>query len=170
MISSKLAKETKEGARSAMTEKSGESIKVVLQWLQILDNLEPIFKEKGEFRFRSKVWGERENGTKILQQTQFPEKGYWSISDHPAWNKKDKLDRVVFEGEVDEHLVVEFFGEELDTFSANDQLDHYQREFRGPVKGWLGRYGPGEDLPEDVPSDDPESMTNWRICYIIERA
>ena len=153
-----------------MTEKSGKSIKVVLQWLQILDNLEPAFKEKGEFRFRSKVWGERENGTKILQQTQFPEKGYWSISDHPAWNKKDKLDRVVFEGEVDEHLVVEFFGEELDTFSANDQLDHYQREFRGPVEGWLGRYGPGEDLPEDVPTDDPESMTNWRICYIIERA
>ena len=87
-----------------------------------------------------------------------------------AWNKKDNLDRVVFEGAVDDHLVVEFFGEELDTFSANDELDHYQREFRGPVEEWVGRYAPGEDLPEDTPSDDPESMTNWRICYYIERA
>ena len=61
-------------------------------------------------------------------------------------------------------------GEELDTFSANDELDHYQREFRGSVEEMIGRYAPGEDVPEDTPEDDPESMSNWRICYYIERA
>jgi hypothetical protein len=30
-------------------------IRITLRWIKILDNLEPFFKETGEFRFRSKV-------------------------------------------------------------------------------------------------------------------
>jgi hypothetical protein len=55
------------------------------------------------------------------------------------------------------------------TFSRNDELEQYRREFRGPVGDWIGRYAPGEDLPDDTPELDPESMSNWRICYYIER-
>ena len=56
------------------------------------------------------------------------------------------------------------FGEELDTLSANDELDHYKREHRGPVDDWVGLYEPA-----DEGSDDPEAMSNWRISYIIEK-
>ena len=149
-----------------MTENNGERIKVTLRWIQILDNLEPFYKEKGEFRFRAVVTSENRGG--IEQETKFPETGHWSISDHPAWNR-EKVDKVLFEGEVDDHLVVELHGEEIDTLSANDLLDVYRREFRGPVDSWVGMYSPGDDISEDEVSTDPESMSNWRVCYIIEK-
>ncbi len=150
-----------------MTEQSGERVRVRLRWIQILDNLEPFFKEKGEFRFGSKVTSDNRGG--IVQETRFPEEGHWEISDHPAWNR-EFVDKVIFEGAVDDHLIVELFGEEIDTLSANDQLDHYRREFRGPAESWFGLYGPGDDLAEDEVSTDPEAMSNWRVCYLIERA
>ena len=149
-----------------MSESGGARIRVTLRWLQILDNLEPFFKEKGEFRFRSVVSSENRGG--IQHETRFPEEGHWAISDHPAWNR-ERVNRVLFEGDVDDHLVIELFGEELDKMSANDMLDTYRREFRGPVETWLGTYGPGEDIAEDQDSDDPEMMSNWRIFYDIER-
>ena len=34
-----------------MSEANGERIKVTVRWVQILDNLEPAYKEKGEFVF-----------------------------------------------------------------------------------------------------------------------
>lgn len=146
-------------------EQSADRIRVVLRWIQILDSKEGPFDDKGEFRFGSKVT--TENGGGQVQETRFPEEGHWSISDHPAWNR-EFVEKVLFDGAVDDHLVVELFGEELDRFSANDQLDRYQREFRGPVSDWLGLYGPGDE--ETQVSDDPESMSDWRVCYVIERA
>lgn len=147
-----------------MAEQTGQRLKVTLRWIQILDNLEPFYKERGEFRFRSKVSSDNRGG--LAHETQFPEKGHYLISDHPSWNKLN-LDKVVFEGEVDDHLVVEFMGEEIDTLSANDQLDAYRREFRGPPSEWVGEYRP---MDEAEGSDDPEQLSNWRICYRIERA
>ena len=142
-----------------------ERIRVTLRWLQILDAKEGPFDDTGEFVFGSKVSTENSGG--IVQETRFPENGHWSISEHPAWNR-EFVDRVLFEGEVDDHLVVELFGEEVDRFSANDELERYSREFRGPVADWVGMYGPGDEA-EDA-GDDPESMSDWRICYVIERA
>ena len=55
---------------------------------------------------------------------------------------------------------------DIDTFSANDELDRYRREFRGPVDDWVALYEPA-----DEGSSDPEAMSNWRrISYIIEKA
>ena len=45
-----------------MSETGGARIRVTLRWLQILDNLEPFYKEKGEFRFRSVVSSENRGG------------------------------------------------------------------------------------------------------------
>jgi hypothetical protein len=58
-------------------------------------------------------------------------------------------------------------GEELDFMSANDQLDHYRREFGGNPSEWFGEYGPGE-FEVDIHPDDPENMSNWRVSYVIE--
>ncbi|HKJ92302.1 MAG TPA: hypothetical protein VJ957_03990 [Longimicrobiales bacterium] len=140
----------------------GKRIRVTLRWLQILDNLEPAYDEEGEFRFHSRVTSR--NGD-IVDERQFPETGYYSIRDHPAWNKLNKLDKVLFEGEVQDHLVVELNGEEIDLLSANDHLEAYRREFEGPVESWAGRYEPGDEGGKET---DPENMSNWRIGYDIE--
>lgn len=151
-----------------MAEQTGGRVKVVLRWIQILDKLEPAWKEKGEFRFTTRVSTENRGGN--VKEMRFPEQGHYDISDHPAWNKV-VLNRTIFEGEVDDHLVVELMGEELDTLSKNDQLDSYRREFHGPPSNWTGWYGPGDDVaPEAINTADPENMSNWRVCYVIESA
>ena len=140
-----------------MTGEAGQRIQVVLRWIQILDKMEPFYKETGEFVFRSKV----QSGGQGDEQ-RFPEEGYYAISDKPGWNRLEKLNKVLFDGAAGDELVVELMGEELDQFSANDQLDHYRREFTGDAAQWIGHYE-----PVDEGSTDPENMTNWRVCYDI---
>ena len=142
-----------------MTGEAGQRIQVVLRWIQILDKLEPFFKETGEFVFRSRV----ESGGAV-HETKFPEEGFYSISDKPGWNRLEKLNKVLFEGVPGDQLVVELKGEELDQFSANDELDHYRREFSGDPARWVGHYE-----PVDEGSADPENMKTWRICYDIKK-
>jgi len=139
-----------------------ERIRVVLRWVQILDNLEPFYKERGEFRFFARVSSDEGGRT---QESRFPPEGHYEISDHPAWNKLN-LDQVIFEGEVENALTVELRGEELDFASANDQLDLYHREFSGPPSSWLGDYGPGDEI--EGGRKDPEDMSNWRVRYSIQ--
>lgn len=139
-----------------------ERVRVTLRWIQILDKMEPFYKERGEFRFTARVSSDVGGS---VQETRFPTEGHYEISDHPAWNKLN-LDRVIFDGEVADKLTVELMGEELDTFSANDQLDHYKRVFEGGPDSWVGDYGPGDEGR----TTDPENMTNWRVNYAIERA
>ena len=136
-------------------------IRVTLRWIKILDTLEPFFKETGEFRFRSRV--SSESGEGFSHETRFPEEGHYSLSDKPGYNYVT-LNKTLFEGDVDDHLVVELFGEEIDVLSANDELDHYKREHRGSVDDWAGLYEPA-----DEGSADPEAMRNWRISYLIEK-
>lgn len=143
-----------------MTEQAGRRIQVVLRWIQILDKLEPFYKETGEFVFRSKV----ESAGKV-EEYRFPEEGYYAISDKPGWNRLEKLNKVLFDGPASGNLVVEMMGEELDQLSANDHLDHYRREFTGNIGDWLGHYE-----PVDEGSTDPENMPTWRICFDIIEA
>ncbi len=143
-----------------MSEQGAQPIKVVLRWIQITDKMEPFFKETGEFVFRSRVT----TGDQVVER-RFPEEGYYAISDKPGWNRLEKMDRVLFEGVPGETMTVELMGVELDTLSADDHLDHYRREFTGPVESWLGHYEPA-----DEGADDPENLTNWRVCYDILRA
>lgn len=152
-----------------MAEQNGDRIRVRLQWIQILDTKEPrFFKQTGNFRFRSKV-----SSGDDVQVIQLPETGTWSITDNPAWNKRE-LDKVLFEGTVGEELLIELYGEEVDRFSKNDPLQLYRRKLAGPVDSWLGWYGPGEDIPDDSAApkstEDPEMMDEWRVCFIVERA
>jgi hypothetical protein len=136
-------------------------IRATLRWIKLLDNLEPFFKETGEFRFRSKV--SSETGEGFSHETRFPEEGHYSLSDKPGQNYVT-LNKTLYEGEAGEHLIVELYGEEIDVLSANDELDHYKREHRGPVDDWVGLYEPA-----DEGSGDPEAMSNWRISYIIDK-
>ncbi len=145
-----------------MTEQGGGTrIRVTLRWLQILDDLEPFFKTKGEFVFWSKVWTDDHGGT--IRETRMPREGHYPISDHPRWNRLNNLDKVLFEGTVTAHLMIELRGEEIDQLSGNDPLEFYRREFVGAIEQYCGVIQPG-----DEGSDDPENMTNWRVGYEIE--
>jgi len=143
-----------------MSQNGGNRIRVTLRWIQIKDNKEAMWDDEGEFRFRSKVT----TGSQV-EEIEFPEQGYWAISDHPRRNKVDKIDKVLFEGEAGDSLVVELFGEELDQLTANDHLEDYRREFTGPVSSWVGRH-----QPTDEGVGDPENMSDWRICFDVETA
>ncbi len=148
-----------------MSEGNGQRIRVTVQWVQILDNLEPAFKDKGEFVFTSVVTS---SNFPVKHESRFPATGHISISDKPVVNR-EIIKWVIFEGDVEDHLVVELYGEELDTLTANDHLDDYRREFSGPVDSWLGTYGPGEDFSKgDSGDDDPEMMSNWRVNIFID--
>lgn len=133
-------------------------IRVTLRWVQILDNKEPFYKERGEFFFRATVRG---NGAP--QETRIPEDGTFEISDHPAWNKVN-LDRVIFDGPVADRLEIQLHGEEVDTTSTNDALELYKRTFAGDPSAWLGEHSPHDE------DEDPENLKDWRVCYRIERA
>jgi hypothetical protein len=143
-----------------MSQNGGNRIRVILRWIQIKDNKEAMWDDEGEFRFRSKVT----TGGKV-HELEFPEQGYWAISDHPRRNKVDKIDKVLYEGDVGDSLLVELFGVELDQLTANDQLQDYRREYTGAPSAWVGRH-----QPTDEGSADPENMVDWRICYDIELA
>ena len=143
-----------------MSNSGGSQIRVTLRWIQIKDNKEAMWDDEGEFRFRSTVTTAGQTN-----ELEFPEQGYWSISDHPRRNKVDKVDKVLYEGEAGESLVVELFGVELDQLTANDHLQDYRREYGGEVSTWIGRHQPTDDG-----SQDPENMVDWRVCYDIERA
>lgn len=135
-------------------------IRVTLKWIQITDNLEFGRDKQGEFVFTARVASdEEETGT----LTRLPKEGTWFISQKPGKNRL-ALDEVLFEGEVEDRLVVELSGEEQDRVTASDQLQRYRREFSGPPSSWIGLHAPGDEA-----DDDPENMPNWRIGYEIER-
>lgn len=136
-----------------------KKIRIVLRWVQILDRLEPFFKEKGEFRFTARV--AVDNAAPVT--TVLPEKGHYEISDNPAWNRFG-MDKVIFEGPAHDRLVIQLEGEEMDFLSANDRLEDYHRAFQGDPASWIGVYSPDGEKP------DPENMSNWRISYRIEPA
>lgn len=141
-----------------MSVNSGKRVRVILRWIQITDNLEPFYDDYGEFFFTTRV-------TTANKTVEFrlPEEGHWEISDHPRFNKVDKIDKIIFEGEVGDTMTVELLGEEIDQLSENDHLDDYKREFTGDASGWVAVWAPG-----DEGSDDPENMSNWRVGYEVE--
>ncbi len=141
-----------------MSVNSGKRIRVILRWIQITDNLEPFYDDYGEFFFTTRV----STGNQTVQ-FRLPEEGHWEISDHPRFNKVDKIDKILFEGEAGDTLKVELMGEEIDQLSDNDHLDHYQRTFEGDAASWVGMIAPG-----DEGSPDPENMSNWRVAYEIQ--
>ena len=144
-----------------MSDNGGNRIRVTLRWIQVTDIHEAPGDQEGEFRFRSRVdTGDQAN------ELQFPTPpNYWTFRDDPRFNKMDKIDKVLFEGEAGDSLVVELSGEELDLLTANDLLEPYRKEFTGPVSSWLGRY-----QPTDEGVGDPENLKDWRICYDVELA
>ena len=141
-----------------MSANAGKTVRVILRWIQVLDKLEPVFKDYGEFFFTTRVASGNH-----AEEYRLPEEGHWEVSDHPRFNKIDKIDLIIFEGPAGDTLTIELEGEEIDQLSANDSLEKYSRTLAGDVATWAGRFRPG-----DEGSNDPENLPNWRVCYDVE--
>ncbi|MBC7893293.1 MAG: hypothetical protein H7Y12_13840 [Sphingobacteriaceae bacterium] len=139
----------------------GQKIRVVLEKIQILDDREPWFKGKGEFRFYAKVFSPDNGG--ILREAVFPSSGYFKLSDRPGSNEV-QLDATLFEDWADTALGIEIGGVELDTFDPDDTLASYKRVFQGKPADWLANYAPTGD------PIDPQNMGGWKLWYRIEYA
>jgi hypothetical protein len=137
-----------------------DAIKVILRKVQINDNLEPWWKDEGEFFFTVRI----SSRDKLLREIRLPKEGHYTITDHPSWNQRH-LNEVVYEGPIEGYLEVEVRGEEIDTSSKNDHLTTYKRIFEGDPSSWVGYYRPG-----DEGSDDPERMKDWWVFLEIEKA
>jgi hypothetical protein len=146
-----------------MDDGSGGRIRVILRWIQILEGPSPELNDRGRFSFATRVL----SPAGLLKGMQFPEEGEYDIADHPAWNKV-VLNRTIYDGHVGEELAIEIEGSAIDSPELSKQLDRYRREFKGDPKTWVGWYGPGDDTSAWIIPDDPESMSTWRVCYVIE--
>ncbi len=138
----------------------GVKVRVVIERIQILDDREPWFKGKGEFRFRARVHTPANGG--ITQDTVLPPSGVYKASDAPGENVL-ALNAEVFSGYADDELWIEVVATEQDTFDPDDLLGKYTRMLSGPTGGWFRQYGPGDQIVE------PEDMISWRIWYRVER-
>jgi hypothetical protein len=143
-----------------MADGKAQRVRITLRWIQIVDNMEAPWDAEGEFRFRVRVTA---NGK--THETVLPERGHWSISDHPGRNRVEGIDAVLFEGEPGQALVVEISAYEVDRVSDDDALTPYRREFGGSPSAWAGRYQPGDEGRRE-----PEALPEWRLAYDIEVA
>lgn len=140
---------------------AGSKVRVVLEQIRVLRDMDPFLKGRGEIHLACQAWS-RDNGGQ-LQRLRLPLKGAFKVSDKPGRNIL-KLDKVIFEGYVQGDLRVEVSGTESDRFDRDDVLGKYTRLFCGDPADWYGAYGPGEEGPID-----PEKMMTWEIWYRIER-
>ena len=165
-----------------MSENGGSRIRVTLRWIQIKDNKEAMWDDEGEFRFRSKVTTAGQTN-----EIEFPEQGYWSISDHPRRNKVDKIDKVLYEGETGDSLVVELFGVELDQLGFLDlncipvalrlalaritlasSLAHLSPPDRSFSPGEVAIPPQREIIPHGNPERGPNGTRTGRNCALAE--
>jgi hypothetical protein len=137
----------------------GQRIRVVLEKIQILDDREPFFKGKGEFRFYSKVYTPANGG--IVQKHTFPAKGHYSLGDKPGENEV-KLGQVIFDAYAGRVLSVQIGGLELDTFDPDDRLCAYRRIFKGQPGEWIGTYA---DHKGEM---NIENVGGWKVWYRVE--
>jgi len=147
-----------------MVDGNGGRIRVILRWIQVLENPQSGLNDRGRFSFMTRVTSPNKGG--IVKELHFPEQGAFDIADHPVWNKV-VLNRTIFDGSIEDQLVVEINGTAIDSPTPS-HLDNYRREFKGDPSSWAGWYGPGDDTSAWIIPDDPENMSTWRVCYIIE--
>lgn len=137
----------------------GQKIKVILEKIQIVNDREPFFKGKGEFRFSAKV-ATSDNGG-LSKEFTIPNHGHYSISDNSGENEIE-LNIIILDNFVENNLFIQIGGIELDTFDPDDRLNSYKRDFSGKPENWIGNYFPKNGEPS------MEDLGDWKIFYRVE--
>jgi hypothetical protein len=138
---------------------AGPRVRVVLERIEIVQDMEPWFKGRGEAVFRARV---RTSPRDVEQVTRLPDQGVLKISDRPGENVLE-LDRVLFDGYAGDELAIEITGTEYDTFDPDDSLGRYARVLDCRHDGLFRSFGPNDEAL------DPEDVGPWRVHYRIER-
>lgn len=139
--------------------KKGQPVRVVLEKIRILEDREPFFKGRGEFRFYSKVYSPDNGGR--LEKFTFPEKGHFKLGDKSGQNEVI-INRVIFDDFVNHSLLIQIGGLELDTFDPDDRLCTYKRHFHGNPEEWIGIYA------QHSGEVSIEQVGGWNVWYSIE--
>jgi hypothetical protein len=133
-------------------------VRVILDQVKILYDMDPLFQGKGELVFRSAVTPD--NDRDQSQITRLPESGVYHISDTPGKNVVT-IEKIIFEGTVTNALEVVFTGSEKDVFNPDDELRRYKRTFKGTPSDWAGKYYPYDEYM------DKEDIGIWQVWYRI---
>jgi hypothetical protein len=139
---------------------TGPHARVVLERIEIVEDMEPWFKGRGEAVFRTRVRASGNGG--IEQATRIPEDGMLKISDRGGQNVIE-LEQMLFDGYAGRELAIEIVGTEHDTFDPDDSLGRYARVLDCAPERLFRSFG-----PDDEPLD-PEDVGPWRVWYRIER-
>jgi hypothetical protein len=136
-------------------------IRVILEKVRILDDLEPWFKGRGDFQFNTQVEFNDNPCRRMVRR--FPERGVYKISDAPGYNEQT-IDQCIFDGYVSgsDTMTVTVQPVEKDTFDCDDIPARYMRNFEGSPETWVGKYTPDDE------ADDPEKKEQWMVWYSIE--
>ncbi len=137
----------------------GKRIKIILEKIHILDDREPFYKGKGEFRFYSKVFSPDNGG--LSQTNKFPNDGHFKLGDKAGENEV-QINQVIFDDFVESLLSIQIGGQELDTLDPDDQLCTYKRIFKGKTEEWIGNYA-NHDGDMNI-----ESPGGWKVWYRVE--
>ena len=131
-------------------------VRIVLERIEVLDDLDPFWCNPGEVRFSSRVVPARDSTRAVT--TRFPTSGVYRM--HPAMQviEGEIFDDVIFAGE---DLTIEIAGIEEDVFTSDDEFPLYERRFTGDPPDWAGRYG-----PDGVEAPEPKGA--WRLWLRIE--
>jgi len=145
-----------------LTEKQpihGQKIKVIVDKIRILNDMDPCIKGDGELVFTSEVIPDKDSSRKKVLR--LPDKGVYKVSDKPGKNDI-KLEKTIFEGEVKNNsLSITIMGKEIDCCDPDDDLTRYHRVFTGDPAKWIGEYSPDDEYL------DKEDVGEWAIWYRI---
>lgn len=143
-------------------------LRVVLERVRILNDRDPAMEP---LRFGESRRGVRAADNRLVldvdvhsrnghvrQRTRLPDAGYY----RPYSLYSIPIDQTVFDGEVEDHLVVTVRA--LPPNADRDRaVSTYTREFVDDPRSWLGRYEPHE-------ASGPEHLGFWQVVYRIEAA
>jgi hypothetical protein len=136
-------------------------IRIILDRVQIRNDHDWWIKGKGEIYLYSSVIINHDSCRTYSKR--LPETGVIKVSDKKGRNELE-LNLCLFDGYVadKESMTLKIQPMERDTFTPDDNLALYQKEFNNAAETWVGNYGPGDEI------NDKESLSDWLVWYRIE--
>lgn len=138
-------------------------IRIVMEQVQIRNDHDWWIKGRGEIYFYAIVC--INNDPCRTYSKRLPAEGIIKMSDKTGKNTY-KLDLCLFDAYVadKESMTLSIQPMERDTFTPDDKLALYKKEFNNAPETWVGQYAPGD---EDKNSDG-EVLDDWKVWYHIE--
>jgi hypothetical protein len=136
----------------------GMSIRVILEKVYIVDDMDPFPKGSGEIDLQIQVYSDNYEGS--VKNIRIPEQGHYKVKSGGTL----EINEIIFENIAKDHLAIRIDAMERDSTDPDDNLGSYTRTFRGDPSSWLGKYTPDDEVV------DAENLRFWKVYYRIENA